>query len=141
MLELVLDDHRTTVLVFGNEVDAEGADGLLTFDTAELKVGSLVEDVDVLLQPFGEVESLVSPHVTEAHTLNSSIICPTPGGSSSIRACLDVKAVVARRSDTVRDAADVSMADGKTGRPSPPRARSDVSVPGGDRPRDHPCPA
>ena len=34
LLELVLDDHRATVLVFGNEVDTEGADSLLAFDTA-----------------------------------------------------------------------------------------------------------
>ena len=37
LLELVLDDHPATVFVFGNEVDTEGADSLLAFDTAELK--------------------------------------------------------------------------------------------------------
>lgn len=72
LLELVLDDHRTTVFVFGDEVDTEGAHGLLAFDTAELKAGSLVEDIDVLFQPLGEVECFVLPHLPQCYTLDSS---------------------------------------------------------------------
>lgn len=52
--------------------DTEDADSLLAFDTAELNASSLGKDIDVLLQPLGEVESLMAPHFTQSHTLNAS---------------------------------------------------------------------
>ena len=63
-LQLVLDNNRAAVFVFGDKVNAEGARRLLPLDAAELKAHSVGEDIDVLLQPRREVESFVTPHLT-----------------------------------------------------------------------------
>lgn len=71
LLQLVLDNNRAPVFVFGNEVDAERASRLLAFNTVELKACSLDDDLRIALQPSGEVERFVGPHLSETHALNA----------------------------------------------------------------------
>lgn len=68
-LELVLDDDRRPVRILGHEVDREGAGPLLALDGRQGCPDLLGDDIDVLLEPAGEVEGLVLPDLAEGDAL------------------------------------------------------------------------
>ena len=71
LLQMVLDYNRVAVLILGDEVDIECTGRLLTLYAAELKACGVRQNVNVVLQPGGEVKGLMHPHRTQAYPPDS----------------------------------------------------------------------
>jgi hypothetical protein len=72
LLQLIFNHIGFAVTAFSYQVDAEEACSLLSFGRNQLKIEGLVEDVDVLLQPLGEVVCLMAPDLTKMNALELS---------------------------------------------------------------------
>ena len=70
LLELVLDDDRSTNTILSDHIDGKGTCGLLDLRVRKTKVKLIIQDVDVVAEPGGEVGSLVSPHFAQRDSLD-----------------------------------------------------------------------
>ena len=90
LLELVLDDDLAPEPVIAVEIEAEGADPLLALLDAHLEVEDVVEVIDVVLQPDGEIAVLPLPDFPQRHSLDLpdvhvvKIAPPAPGIYQSV---------------------------------------------------------
>src|SRR5258708_1616471 len=62
-LELVLDHPRVAKLVLADEIDAEAAGRTFSLDVGDGNAKCLFQHVGVVLEPCGEVEGFVTPHL------------------------------------------------------------------------------
>ncbi len=63
-LQLILDDHKITVIVLCNQVNTEITRILFPINVAKRQIKCIVEHIDVILKPGSEVICLVPPDVT-----------------------------------------------------------------------------
>ena len=63
--KLILDDHRIPSGIFREEIDAEGASRLFALRICKRQTHGITEDINVLLQPPGEIVCLVFLHIPE----------------------------------------------------------------------------
>jgi len=70
-LQLVVDDDRPPGIVLSNEVNAERACCAFALDVRKRDVENVVQNVDVLLEPGGQVVRLVPPHIPQRNTFDS----------------------------------------------------------------------
>ena len=78
--KLIFDDDLSAIGVLTIQVEAKGSNGFLPLFNGDVEIKGLVEVVDVVLQPHGEIGVFAAPNLPQRNMSNLSDLHPDKVG-------------------------------------------------------------